>query len=167
MKLSPTYLEYCTVGKEIWRTVAPLICFHIVEKHYPDRVMRQFGMQQHIPLDVNTDEKLHSIDLRGQGQKNWEHSHAPHIELWQNRREHIASADPQTISLAQIRELAKPESENRREYIASADPQVGLIDENDEYMKWYRRITRRFISPMGALIDAMTSSLVRIRELGY
>uniref|UniRef100_A0A2N9EVS4 Aminotransferase-like plant mobile domain-containing protein n=1 Tax=Fagus sylvatica TaxID=28930 RepID=A0A2N9EVS4_FAGSY len=84
-------LEYCTVGKEIWRTVAPLICFHIVEKHYPDR--------------------------------------------------------------------------NRREHIASADPQVGLMDENDEYMKWYRRITRRFISPMGALIDAMTSSLARIREL--
>uniref|UniRef100_A0A2N9H4W6 Aminotransferase-like plant mobile domain-containing protein n=1 Tax=Fagus sylvatica TaxID=28930 RepID=A0A2N9H4W6_FAGSY len=129
--------EYCTVGKEIWRTVAPLICFHIVEKHYPDRVMRQFGMQQHIPSDVNTDEKLHSIDLRGQGQKNWEHSHAPHIELWQNRREHIASADPQ----------------------------VDLMDENDEYMKWYRRITRRFISPMGALIDVMTSSLARIREL--
>uniref|UniRef100_A0A2N9IPV6 Aminotransferase-like plant mobile domain-containing protein n=1 Tax=Fagus sylvatica TaxID=28930 RepID=A0A2N9IPV6_FAGSY len=129
--------EYCTVGKEIWRAVVPLICFHIVEKHYPDRVMRQFGMQQHIPSNVNTDEKLHSIDLRGQGQKNWEHSHAPHIELWQNRREHIASADPQ----------------------------VGLMDENDEYMKWYRRITRRFISPMGALIDAMTSSLARIREL--
>uniref|UniRef100_A0A2N9GJ88 Aminotransferase-like plant mobile domain-containing protein n=1 Tax=Fagus sylvatica TaxID=28930 RepID=A0A2N9GJ88_FAGSY len=59
--------KYCTVGKEIWRTVAPLICFHIVEKHYPDRVMRQFGMQQYIPSDVNTDEKLHSIDLRGQG----------------------------------------------------------------------------------------------------
>uniref|UniRef100_A0A2N9EII6 Aminotransferase-like plant mobile domain-containing protein n=1 Tax=Fagus sylvatica TaxID=28930 RepID=A0A2N9EII6_FAGSY len=30
--------EYCTVGKEIWQTVAPLICFHIVEKHYPDRL---------------------------------------------------------------------------------------------------------------------------------
>jgi hypothetical protein len=39
------------------------------------------------------------------------------------------------------------------------DPQVGLIDETDEYMKWYRRITRRFISPMGALIDAMVCIL--------
>jgi hypothetical protein len=79
-------------------------------------------MQQHIPSDVNTDDNLHSIELRGQVQKNWEHSHAPHIKLWQNRREHIANADPQ----------------------------VGLMDDNDEYMKWYRRITCRFISPMGA-----------------
>ena len=116
--------EYCTIGKEIWWTVAPLICFHIVKKHYLDQVMCQFGMQKHIPSYVNTDKKLHSIDLRGQGQKSWEHSPAPHIELWQNHKEHITSADPQ----------------------------VGLIDENEEYMKWYRRITRRFISPMGALM---------------
>ena len=93
--------------------------------------MRQFGMQQHIPSDVNTNEKLHSIDVCGQGQKNWKHSHAPHIELWQNRRKHIASADPQ----------------------------VGLMDNNNEYMKWYRRIIRRFISLMGALIDAMVCIL--------
>jgi hypothetical protein len=123
--------EYYTVGKEIWWTVAPLICFHIVEKHYPDQVMRQFGMQQHIPSDVNTDEKLHLIDLCRQGQKNWKHSHAPHIEFWQNCRKHIASTDPQ----------------------------VGLMDNNDEYMKWYRRIIHRFISPMGALIDAMVCIL--------
>ncbi|XP_043805078.1 serine/threonine-protein phosphatase 7 long form homolog [Manihot esculenta] len=40
---------YCTQGRDIWRAVVPLICFHVVEWHQPDRVLRQFGMQQSIP----------------------------------------------------------------------------------------------------------------------
>ena len=31
----------------------------------PDRVVRQFGMIQEIPNDVDTDTVLHAIDLRG------------------------------------------------------------------------------------------------------
>nr|XP_023871645.1 leucine-rich repeat extensin-like protein 5 [Quercus suber] len=43
----------------------PLVCFHLIEKHTPDRVVRQFGMIQQIPLSVDTDTILHKIDLRG------------------------------------------------------------------------------------------------------
>ena len=31
----------------------PLVCFHIIEKHTPDRVVRQFGTIQEIPYDVD------------------------------------------------------------------------------------------------------------------
>ena len=43
----------------------PLVCFHLVEIHTPDRVIRQFGMIQEIPGNVDTDTMLHAIDLRG------------------------------------------------------------------------------------------------------
>ena len=39
----------CVVGSVAWFAVVPLICFHVVEWHQPDRVLRQFGMQQPIP----------------------------------------------------------------------------------------------------------------------
>ncbi|KAL5161100.1 Serine/threonine-protein phosphatase 7 long form [Glycine soja] len=39
----------CLVGSVAWCAVMPLICFHVVEWHQPDRVLRQFGMQQPIP----------------------------------------------------------------------------------------------------------------------
>ncbi|KAH1229491.1 Serine/threonine-protein phosphatase 7 long form [Glycine max] len=39
----------CLVGSVAWCAVVPLICFHVVEWHQPDRVLRQFGMQQPIP----------------------------------------------------------------------------------------------------------------------
>ncbi|KAL5130685.1 Serine/threonine-protein phosphatase 7 long form [Glycine soja] len=39
----------CVVGSVAWFAVVPLICFHVVEWHQPDRVLRQFGLQQPIP----------------------------------------------------------------------------------------------------------------------
>uniref|UniRef100_A0A2N9GI22 Aminotransferase-like plant mobile domain-containing protein n=1 Tax=Fagus sylvatica TaxID=28930 RepID=A0A2N9GI22_FAGSY len=46
--------DYCLTGQEIWRSVVPLICTDVVEMHCPDRVLRQFGMQQPIPERVDT-----------------------------------------------------------------------------------------------------------------
>ena len=55
----------------MWTATVPLVCFHIIEKHTPDRVVRQFGMIQAIPHDVDTDEVLHKINLRGKVGVNW------------------------------------------------------------------------------------------------
>nr|POE59806.1 serine/threonine-protein phosphatase 7 long form like [Quercus suber] len=55
----------------MWSAVVPLACFCIVEKHQPDRVLRQFGLVQDIPIDVDTNERLHGIDLRGKVDRNW------------------------------------------------------------------------------------------------
>jgi len=42
----------CTPGAHIWHAHAPIICMENVEMHVSDRVLRQFGMNQHIPDPV-------------------------------------------------------------------------------------------------------------------
>ena len=43
----------------------PLLHFWVIEGHHPERVLRQFGMKQGIPLDVDTSVDLHKITLQG------------------------------------------------------------------------------------------------------
>ncbi|KAK9269286.1 hypothetical protein L1049_001056 [Liquidambar formosana] len=57
--------EYYRQGMELWRTRSPLICFDVLEWHFPDRVLRQFGFRQSIPEHCHTDERLHKVDRRG------------------------------------------------------------------------------------------------------
>ena len=56
---------YCMAGQHIWRSIMPLIHFWVVEDHHPEHVLRQFGMKQGIPVDVNTSTELHKITLQG------------------------------------------------------------------------------------------------------
>ena len=49
-----------------------LVCFWLVEKPIPNRVVRQFGMVQEMPPNVDTDDALHAIDLRGEDQSELE-----------------------------------------------------------------------------------------------
>lgn len=65
----------------------PLVCFWLVEKHTPDRVLRQFGMVQEIPLYVDTDDALHAIDLRGKTEVIWGNKHYGHIQVWNSEHE--------------------------------------------------------------------------------
>ena len=60
----------------------PLIHFWVVEYHHPERVLRQFGMKQGIPVDVNTSTELHKITLQGKQHQNWAQVHALHIAKW-------------------------------------------------------------------------------------
>uniref|UniRef100_A0A2N9I3F0 Aminotransferase-like plant mobile domain-containing protein n=1 Tax=Fagus sylvatica TaxID=28930 RepID=A0A2N9I3F0_FAGSY len=118
--------DYCLRGREIWRTVAPLICVHIVEMHCPDCVLRQFGMQQSIPRPINTDVTLHAVTLRKRD-TDWTKKWKSHVDMWNNRFEHVITSD------------------------IVSDP----MPYNDEYMVWYRRITRRYISKQSASFDAL------------
>ncbi|KAL0004077.1 hypothetical protein SO802_011638 [Lithocarpus litseifolius] len=58
-------LAYCVAGRAMWMATMPIVCFHLVEKHTSDRVVRQFRMVQEIPQPINTDVVLHRINLRG------------------------------------------------------------------------------------------------------
>ncbi|XP_027362491.1 serine/threonine-protein phosphatase 7 long form homolog [Abrus precatorius] len=60
----------CREGMDLWRVVVPLICFQVCEWHQPDRVMRQFGMVQHIPRAPYQPDALHELTLRRKATKN-------------------------------------------------------------------------------------------------
>ncbi|XP_031741301.1 serine/threonine-protein phosphatase 7 long form homolog isoform X2 [Cucumis sativus] len=106
--------------QHVWRTVAPLICFDIVEWHHPERVLRQFGLHQEIPQPCDTETKLHTIDRRGKHHYDWKAYHGQYIKLWEGREKSIATG--------KLEELP--------------------MQYHDPYMVWYRNVTRRLITPL-------------------
>ncbi|XP_038694953.1 serine/threonine-protein phosphatase 7 long form homolog [Tripterygium wilfordii] len=80
----------CIGGSRVWRAVVPLICFEMIELHCPDRVMRQFGITQHVPHPVDTNEKLHDLNRRGRGDVDWSIQNATWIAQWDDRLSQIA-----------------------------------------------------------------------------
>ena len=64
-------LPWCVARRAVWMATVSLTCFHIIEKHTLDRVVRQFGMIQEIPRDVDTNIVLHRIDLRWKVDVDW------------------------------------------------------------------------------------------------
>jgi len=123
--------DYCHDGQDIWLTVSPLICFHIVEWHQPDRVLRQFGMRQTVPTLCNTLPQLHQIDLRGKHDQNWHQIHAEYISFWRARHGRCAQGEI-----------------------------INESDVSNDYLSWYDSITRRFITPDGAYYYCMVSILL-------
>lgn len=130
----------------VWRTIAPLVCFDIVEWHRPDRVLRQFGLHQAIPVHCDTEVKLHSIDRRGRHHYDWRAYHGRYIQLWEAREENIATGEPDGHAMHY----------------------------HDPYMEWYRNITRRLITPLTQRphmriqpSSGMTHLLVRVHRNHY
>lgn len=73
----------------IWSTVAPLICLEVIEWHPTDRIMRQFGFFQYIPVKPCSLAGSYNIDLRGQGETNWRSRHIDWVTLWDHQQEGI------------------------------------------------------------------------------
>ncbi|XP_071722019.1 serine/threonine-protein phosphatase 7 long form homolog [Rutidosis leptorrhynchoides] len=74
----------CRRGQDIWMSRVPLHFYHIVEGHYPDRVMRQFACTQFIPVDplLESDiQRLHRLK-RSSHPKNWTREHADYVAQW-------------------------------------------------------------------------------------
>ena len=66
---------YCRHGERIWRAKVPLIFWHIIECHCPDRVMLQFGLIPKVPKPVTNPNKVHQLDLSGYPGRNWAQFH--------------------------------------------------------------------------------------------
>ncbi|KAH1254751.1 Serine/threonine-protein phosphatase 7 long form [Glycine max] len=120
----------CVVGSVAWFAVVPLICFHVVEWHQPDKVLRQFGLQQPIPGCPSQPQNLHGITLKGKQDENWFHLLAPIIGQWNNRAEFRVDVYPR---------------------------QESLLGYNSDYMVWYRHKTKMFVDPNNANTTALTS----------
>ncbi|KAF1899256.1 hypothetical protein Lal_00019381 [Lupinus albus] len=86
---------------EICRSCVPLIYFAIVEWHAPDRVIRQFVMDQSIPQDLVDCAKLHKIDLRGKSDYNWPHKHRRWIQMWNDRENYVVDGLPNTVFMSE------------------------------------------------------------------
>ncbi|XP_030949427.1 serine/threonine-protein phosphatase 7 long form homolog [Quercus lobata] len=123
---------WCVAGRAVWTATVPLVCFHLVEKHTPNRVVRQFGMIQEIPRAVNTDRVLHGIDLRGKIGVNWMQKHAVHILEWGNR------------------------------FDRCCEVVLGDMPPEHEYHDWFKRVTRRFIDRPGAVVTLLIEGYVRL-----
>ncbi|XP_043804438.1 serine/threonine-protein phosphatase 7 long form homolog [Manihot esculenta] len=123
---------YCMQGRDIWRAVVPLICFHVVEWHQPDRVLRQFGMQQPIPHPPYQPADLHNTSLLS-SDSNWITIHAHWIAIW----------------------------EDRWQRLVEAAPLHGPLHYHSEYLEWYRRVSHRWISHRGAAIGTMVNLIER------
>ncbi|KAK1258301.1 hypothetical protein QJS04_geneDACA010445 [Acorus gramineus] len=69
----------CMANFNLWTVRVPLICFDIVEMHYPDRVVGQFGCEQTIPVDV---ERINRGNRSGRQKVNWVVLHKDYIDRW-------------------------------------------------------------------------------------
>ncbi|KAL0001677.1 hypothetical protein SO802_015458 [Lithocarpus litseifolius] len=123
-------LAFCVAGRDVWTARVPLVCFWLVEKHTPERVVRQFGMVQEIPPNVDTDDALHAIDLKGKINVNWRDKHVGHIQVWNSRAQSICHG-------ARIEGKMSP-----------AHP----------YFGWYDRVTWRFVDHTAAAVLIMVAS---------
>uniref|UniRef100_A0A7N2KTQ1 Aminotransferase-like plant mobile domain-containing protein n=1 Tax=Quercus lobata TaxID=97700 RepID=A0A7N2KTQ1_QUELO len=132
---------FCVAGRDVWTARVPLVCFWLVEKHTPDRVVRQFGMVQEPPPYVDTDEALHAIDLRGKMNVNWRDRHYGHIRVWNTRARSLCPG-------------ARLEGD-----MSPAHP----------YFDWYDRVTWRFVDHTSASLIIMVAShkkLLRLHTVG-
>ena len=64
------------------RVVVPLIFFSTVEFHQPNRIMRQFGLGQPIPVDPLNLDDVHKDDMRGRTDRYWPYNHPKWIVMW-------------------------------------------------------------------------------------
>ena len=117
--------QYCLAGSDIWLARVPLICFPIIEYHYPDRVLRQFGGFQMQPQPTINTAALHDIDLRGRHDWDWSREHAKWIAEWDSRRDRIVQMP--------------------------SDP----VGASPDYVPWYQGITRRYVGRRGAMFAYM------------
>ncbi|KAH9607799.1 hypothetical protein KSS87_014501 [Heliosperma pusillum] len=116
----------CVQDQAEWTVIAPLICFEMVEWHFPNRCTRQFGWQQMIPEMGNTCTRLHGISRKGDWSGNYETMHQESIAKWENRMSNI---------------------------VEPGLPFCGLMSFEDEYFEWYNAITRRIITPLSQTVN--------------
>ncbi|EXB26148.1 hypothetical protein L484_010465 [Morus notabilis] len=110
----------------VGRSKTMLICFDKAERHLPNRCLRQYGMLQSIPEDVQDwKRKNRGVDLSGKMQIE--------INEWSRRRFCIVQGD------------------------------VGA-DEGD-YMKWYLKITRKFVERPLRLSVEFQRAIAGLREI--
>ncbi|KAH1064484.1 hypothetical protein J1N35_029471 [Gossypium stocksii] len=68
----------------IWHVKVPMVTYAIVEMHQSDRVLRQFGFRQPIPVTPEKLDDEHEIDLRLIN-TDWPRYWSNYIKMWENQ----------------------------------------------------------------------------------
>ncbi|KAK5819407.1 hypothetical protein PVK06_024406 [Gossypium arboreum] len=76
-----------------WHVKVPLVNFAIVEMHQLDKVLRQFGFRQPIPVAPEVLDDHHKIDLR-QLHTDWPRFWSHYIQMWEDRYDYIPTREP-------------------------------------------------------------------------
>ncbi|KAK5802646.1 hypothetical protein PVK06_030257 [Gossypium arboreum] len=76
-----------------WHVKVPLVNFAIVEMHQSDRVLRQFGFRQLIPVAPEVLDDHYKIDLR-QLHTDWPRFWSHYIQMWKDRYDYIPTREP-------------------------------------------------------------------------
>ncbi|XP_039138815.1 serine/threonine-protein phosphatase 7 long form homolog [Dioscorea cayenensis subsp. rotundata] len=71
--------------RPLWTAFTSLICFEVVEWHQTDRVTKQFGFAQGVPLNLVCIGLTHDHDLRGRIDTDWALMHKRWIGYWRDR----------------------------------------------------------------------------------
>ncbi|KAG8478547.1 hypothetical protein CXB51_028299 [Gossypium anomalum] len=79
-----------------WHVKVPLVNFAIVEMHQSDRVLRQFGFRQPIPVAPEVLDDHHKIELR-QLHTDWPRFWSHYIQMWEDRYDYISTREPTII----------------------------------------------------------------------
>ncbi|XP_073221249.1 serine/threonine-protein phosphatase 7 long form homolog [Cicer arietinum] len=109
----------------LWNASTYLICFYIIEMHQTDRVKLQFGLPQEIPHPPRNMKKYHKVDLHKQVDYSWALFYENENKEWNERENHILHGQPLNVEL-------KP---------------------SYEYMVWFCKNSKRFISVENQLVD--------------
>nr|KYP59214.1 Serine/threonine protein phosphatase 7 long form isogeny [Cajanus cajan] len=102
--------------------------------------MRQFGMVQHIPTPPIHPEKLHDLSLRGKDNTDWSRMHVQFVQEWQSRLHRV---------------WTQPACDTPH------------LSNSLEYMVWYRKHTRQWISPSSAKEGYVVSTNLRMYLNNY
>ncbi|KAI8573118.1 hypothetical protein RHMOL_Rhmol01G0253600 [Rhododendron molle] len=130
----------CHVGRAIWMTKVPLLCFPFVQNHMPDRVMRQFGFRQTIPQNCDCTAPPHGKDFKS-GAKNYSVKYRAQVNMWNNRFHHVVPHGDVDL----LDSVAYPD--------------------DDPYVVWYNRITIRYVSRLGAATNITCGLFERLRTM--
>ncbi|KAG8481755.1 hypothetical protein CXB51_026613 [Gossypium anomalum] len=75
-----------------WYVNVPLVNYATVEMHQSDRVLRQFGFRQLIPVAPEVFDEEHKVDLRLLNM-DWPRYWSGYIEMWENRYDYIPTRE--------------------------------------------------------------------------
>ncbi|KAL5579455.1 hypothetical protein UlMin_011897 [Ulmus minor] len=135
-----------------------LICFDKAERHMPDRCLRQFGLPQPIPENVKKwEKKIRALD---QG-IDWsiDVESAP-----QAASQSVTQSTPRSQSKGKLQSELKEWSERKLHIVEDGDEIDDSVEESD-YIKWYEKITRKFVGRPESLESEFQRTVAAMKEI--